>query len=156
MSINASLIIQILVFGILVWFTVKFVWPPLSAALDERAQKISESLRSADQAKLALQEADQKVHEEMARVKVESQARLNQAELRASSIIDNAHKQAEEKAKLILAQANEEITRQVELIREELRQKVAVLVIQGVEQILTREVNAQVHSDILRQLPKHL
>jgi F-type H+-transporting ATPase subunit b len=89
-SINATLFVQAIVFAILVWFTMKFVWPPLAAALDERAQKIADGLAAADKAKLELAAANQRVDAELATSRNETAIRLADAERRALTIIEEA------------------------------------------------------------------
>ena len=90
MSINATLFVQAIVFAILVWFTMKFVWPPITKALDERAQKIAEGLAAADKAKSELSVANKRVEEELAKSRNESAVRLAEAERRAQAMIEEA------------------------------------------------------------------
>ncbi|MBU3712603.1 MAG: F0F1 ATP synthase subunit B [Limnohabitans sp.] len=156
MSINATLFVQAIVFAILVWFTMKFVWPPIAAALDERAQKIADGLAAADKAKSELSAANKRVEEELAKTRNESASRLADAERRAQSIIEEAKARATEEANKIVAAARVEAEQQVVKAREELRAQVAELAVKGAEQILRKEVNAGVHADLLSRLKTEL
>ena len=156
MSITGTLIVQIIVFLILVWFTMKFVWPPITAALDERAQKIAEGLAAADKAKADLSAANKRVEEELAKTRNESASRLADAERRAQTIIEEAKARATEEANKIVATARVEAEQQVVKAREELRAQVAELAVKGAEQILRKEVNAGVHADLLSRLKTEL
>ena len=156
MSINATLFVQAIVFAILVWFTMKFVWPPIAAALDERAQKIADGLAAADKAKSELTAANKRVEEELAKTRNESASRLADAERRAQSIIEEAKARTTEEANKIVAAARVEAEQQVVKAREELRAQVAELAVKGAEQILRKEVNAGVHADLLSRLKTEL
>ena len=156
MSINATLFVQAIVFAILVWFTMKFVWPPIAAALDERAQKIADGLAAADKAKSELTAANKRVEEELVKTRNESASRLADAERRAQSIIEEAKARATEEANKIVAAARVEAEQQVVKAREELRAQVAELAVKGAEQILRKEVNAGVHADLLSRLKTEL
>lgn len=98
MSINATLFVQAIVFAILVWFTMKFVWPPITKALDERAQKIADGLAAADKAKSELSVANKRVEEELAKSRNESAVRLAEAERRAQAMVEEAKAKATEEA----------------------------------------------------------
>lgn len=156
MSINATLIIQIIVFLILVGFTMKYVWPPIAAALDERASKIAEGLAAADKAKADLAAADRRVEEELAKSRNETAQRLADAERRAQAIIEEAKAKATDEGNKIIAAARSEAEQQTVKAREVLREQVAVLAVKGAEQILRREVNAGVHADLLNRLKAEL
>ena len=156
MSINATLFIQAIVFLILVWFTMKFVWPPITKALDERAQKIADGLAAADKAKSELASANSRVEQEMAQSRNETASRLADAERRAQGIIDEAKGRATEEGNKIIAAAKAEAEQQAVQAREALREQVAVLAVKGAEQILRKEVNAGVHADLLSRLKTEL
>ena len=156
MSINATLFIQAIVFLILVWFTMKFVWPPIAKALDERAQKIADGLAAADRAKTELAAADQRVKKELAAASTETASRLADAERRAQAIIDEAKARATEEGNKIVASAKAEAEQQSVKAREALREQVAVLAVKGAEQILRKEVDAGVHADLLNRLKTEL
>ena len=156
MSINATLFIQAIVFLILVWFTMKFVWPPIAKALDERAQKIADGLAAADRAKTELAAADQRVKKELAAASTETASRLADAERRAQAIIDEAKARATEEGNKLVAAAKAEAEQQSVKAREALREQVAVLAVKGAEQILRKEVDAGVHADLLNRLKTEL
>jgi F-type H+-transporting ATPase subunit b len=155
-SINATLFVQALVFAILVWFTMKFVWPPIAKALDERAQKIAEGLAAADKAKSELSVANKRVEEELAKSRDESAVRLADAERRAQAMIEEAKAKAAEEGSKIIAAAKVEAEQQSVKARETLREQVAALAVKGAEQILRKEVNAGVHADLLGRLKTEL
>ena len=156
MNINATLFAQAIVFAILVWFTMKFVWPPITKALDERAQKIADGLAAADKAKSELASANARVEQELAQSRNETASRLADAERRAQSIIDEAKARATEEGNKIIAAARAEAEQQAVQAREALREQVAVLAVKGAEQILRKEVNAGVHADLLSRLKTEL
>jgi len=155
-SINATLFVQAIVFAILVWFTMKFVWPPIAAALDERATKIADGLAAADKAKSELATANARVEQELAQSRNETASRLADAERRAQSIIEEAKARATEEGSKIIAAAKVEADQQAVQVREALREQVAVLAVKGAEQILRKEVNAGVHADLLSRLKTEL
>jgi F-type H+-transporting ATPase subunit b len=155
-SITGTLIIQIIVFLILVGFTMKFVWPPIAAALDERARKIAEGLAAADKAKAELAAADKRVGEELARSRSETATLLADAERRGQAIVEEAKARATEEANKIIAAARAEAEQQSVKAREALREQVAVLAVKGAEQILRREVNPGVHAELLNRLQTEL
>lgn len=156
MSINATLIAQLIVFLLLVWFTMKFVWPPIVKALDERAQKISEGLSAADKAKADLQIANKRVEEQLSAARNETAQRLADAERMAQSMIEDAKARASEEGAKIVAAARAEAEQESMKARESLRDQVAALAVKGAEQILRKEVNAGVHADLLNRLKVEL
>lgn len=156
MNINATLFLQAVVFAILVWFTMKFVWPPITKALDERAQKIADGLAAADKAKSELSSANKRVEAELATSRTETTARLADAERRGQVIVEEAKLKATEEGSKIIAAAKVEAEQQSIKAREVLREQVAVLAVKGAEQILRKEVNAAVHADLLGRLKTEL
>ena len=156
MSINATFFAQVAVFFILVMFTMKFVWPPIAKALDDRAQKIADGLSAADKAKAELTNANKRVEDELAKSKTETAARLADAERRAQAIVEEAKAKATEEGSKIIAAAKAEAEQQTIQAREALREQVAALAVKGAEQILRKEVNASVHADLLGRLKTEL
>lgn len=152
MNLNATLIAQFVVFFILATFTMKFVWPPLMKALDERARKIADGLAAADKGKAAMVAAEKRAQAELVAAKDEGQKRIGDAEKRALSIVEDAKKTASEEAARIIAAAKADAEQQVTKARETLRGEVATLAVKGAEQILKREINAVAHADLLNQL----
>ncbi len=156
MHLDATLIAQLIVFLLLAAFTAKFVWPPITRALDERAQKIADGLAAADRAKAELASANQEVERELARSHQESAQRLHEAERRALAMIEEARHKAEETAEGIVAQARAEAEQQLVKARETLRDQVAALAVKGAEAILRREVDERAHAELLAQLKAEL
>ena len=156
MSINATLIVQMIVFAILVWFTMKFVWPPITAALDERAKKIADGLSAADKAKTELAAANERVEAQLSAARDDAQKRLADAERLAQQMVEEAKGRASEEAAKIIAAAHAEAEQASVKARETLREQVAGLAVKGAEQILRREVNAAVHADLLGRLKAEL
>jgi F-type H+-transporting ATPase subunit b len=155
-SITATLIIQIIVFLILIWITMKFIWPPVIAALDERAKKIAEGLSAADKAKADLAAANKRVEQELSSAREDAQKRLADADHTAQRTIEEAKVRANEEAVKIIAAANVEAQQAAIKARDVLRDQVAGLAVKGAEQILRREVNAAVHADLLNRLKAEL
>ena len=156
MNINATLFLQAIVFAILVWFTMKFVWPPITKALDERAQKIADGLAAADKARAELANANKRVEAELATSRNETATRLADAERRAQTIVEEAKARAVEEGNRIIAAAKAEAEQQSVKARDALREQVAALAVKGAEQILRKEVNAGVHADLLSRLKTEL
>jgi F-type H+-transporting ATPase subunit b len=155
-SINATLIAQMIVFLILVWFTMKFVVPPIMSALDERAKKITEGLSAADKAKAELTNANKRVEEQLSSARKDSTQRLADADRLAQSMVEEAKTRATEEGAKIIASAKAEAEQESIKARETLRDQVAALAVKGAEQILRKEVNAGVHADLLAQLKTEL
>jgi len=155
-NINASLFIQWIPFAVLVFVTMRFIWPPITKALDERAGKIREGLAAADKAKAELATANKAADEQRAIARNETTKLLADAEKRAAAIVDEAKKRAEEEGAKIVAAAKAEAEQQATRAREALREQVAVLAVKGAEQILQREVNASVHAELLGRLKTEL
>ncbi len=156
MNINSTLFLQAIVFAILVWFTMKYVWPPITKVLDERAAKIADGLAAADKAKLELASTNQRVEQELATSRNAAQARLTDAERRGQALIDEAKDKATQEAAKIMAAAQADAQQQVARARDALREQVAALAVKGAEQILRKEVNPSVHADMLARLKTEL
>lgn len=156
MNLNATFFAQMVVFFILWWVVAKFIWPPLVKALDERAKKIADGLAAAEKGKAELELANKRVDQAMAEARTEGAQRVADAEKRAQAAADEIKHNAQAEAARIIAQAKAEAEQQVTRARETLRDQVAVLAVKGAEQILKREVNAQVHTDLLNQLKAEL
>ena len=156
MNINGTLVAQAIVFALLVLFTMKFVWPPITTALDDRARKIADGLAAADKARSELSVANKRVEEELATSRNESAVRLAEAERRAHAMIEEAKARATEEGAKIIAAAKVEAEQQTVKARETLREQVAALAVKGAEQILRKEVNAGVHADLLGRLKTEL
>ncbi len=156
MNLNATLIFQTLVFFILAAFTMKFVWPPLMKAIEERRTKIADGLAAADRGKAELAQAQARVSLIEASAKSDNQSRLADAEKQATALVEKARQEAEAERARILAQAKQDAQLEVQRARDQLRDAVADLAVKGAEQILKREVNASAHADLLGQLKAQL
>ncbi len=156
MNLNATIFFQTLVFFVLAWFTMKFVWPPLSKSIEERRQKIAAGLADAERGKADLAQAQARISLLESSAKAENQARLAEAEKQASAVIEQARRDAEAERARILAQAKQEAEQEMQRARDSLRDSVAGLAVKGAEQILKREVNAQAHADLLGELKAKL
>ncbi|MAK56579.1 MAG: F0F1 ATP synthase subunit B [Pusillimonas sp.] len=156
MNLNATLFFQMIVFFVLAWFTMKFVWPPLTKAIEDRRQKIADGLAAADKGKADLAQAQARISLIEASAKSETHARMLEAEKQAAALIDEARREAEAEKARIIAQAKQDAEQEVQRARDGLRDDVAVLAVKGAEQILKREVDAQAHAELLNQLKAQL
>jgi F-type H+-transporting ATPase subunit b len=155
-SITATLIIQMIVFLILVGFTMKYVWPPITAALDERARKVAEGLSAADKARTELADANKRIEQQLSAARDDAAKRLANAERMALQIVEEAKAKATEEAKKIVDQARADAQQESTKAREALRDQVATLAVKGAEQILRHEVNPAVHAELLGRLKTEL
>ena len=156
MNINATLFIQWIPFLFLAWFTARFIWPPITKALDERAQKVADGLAAADRAKQELSSANQRVEQQLAATREESTKRIADAERMSAGLIEDAKRRANEEAAKILSAAKADADQQLVAAREALRDQVAMLAVKGAEQILKREINPSVHASLLDRLKGEL
>jgi len=156
MNINATLLGQLISFIIFVWFCMKFVWPPLTAALAERQKKIAEGLSAADKAQDDLKSAQEQVAKELQSAKDQTAQLLDQANRRANQMVEEAKAQAQVESERIKAQARDEITQEINRARDALRAQVAALAIAGAEKILQAQVDANAHAAMLNQLATEL
>ena len=152
MNFNATLIGQMLTFVVFVWFCMKYIWPPLIAALEERNAKISEGLAAAQRGQQELEDAEARVKESLGEAKTQAQEIINQAQKRANEIVDQAKESAREEADKTVAAASVEIEQQISAAREQLRKEVSTIALSGAEQILKREIDAKAHADLLDEL----
>jgi F-type H+-transporting ATPase subunit b len=155
-NLNATLFAQMVVFLILAWFTMKFVWPPLINALDERAKKIADGLAAAEKGQSELEAAHKRVDQELSQARNEGQLRIAEAEKRAHAVAEEIKANAHAEAARIVAQAKADAEQQVVKAREVLRGEVATLAVKGAEQILKREVDQAAHAELLNQLKAEL
>ena len=152
MNFNATLIGQSITFFVFVWFCMKYIWPPLMAALEERNAKITEGLAAAERGQKTLVEAQSKVSESLNDAKQQAQEIINQAQKRANEIVDDAKDIARDEADKIKDVASSDIDQQIHSAREQLRKEVSGIALAGVAQILKREVDAETHSTVLDEL----
>ncbi|AOB32945.1 ATP synthase subunit B [Bordetella sp. H567] len=156
MNLNATIFFQMLVFFVLGWFTMKFVWPPLTKAMDERRQKIADGLAAAEKGKADLAQAQARISLIEASAKSENHARMVEAEKQANQLLDQARRDAEAERARIVAQAKQDAELVVQRARDNLRDEVAALAVKGAEQILRREIDARAHAELLAQLKAQL
>ena len=152
MNLNATLFAQFVVFFILAMFTMKFVWPPLMKTLDDRAKRISEGLAAAERGKHELAVAEKRVQVELAQAHEETQKRVVDAERRAAEIIEEAKNQAKAEGERILTAAKADIEQEVFRAREQLRSQVTAVALAGAGKILSKEIDAKAHNDLLDKL----
>ncbi|MCX8566084.1 MAG: ATP synthase F0 subcomplex B subunit [Glomeribacter sp. 1016415] len=156
MNINATLVAQAVVFLILAWVTMKFVWPPLINALDERTQKIADGLAAAEKGKAELAIVNKQVEQTLAQAREQGQQRVADAEKRAQVSAEEIKQNAHNEAARIIAQAQSQADQQLIAARETLRNEVANLAVKGAEQILRREIDSKAHAALLQQLKAEL
>ena len=152
MNINATLLGQAITFAILIWFTMKFVWPPLTQAMQERAKTIADGLAAGDRAKHDLEIAAKRSAEIIREAKEKASEILASGEKRASEIIEEAKAQAKVEGSRIVAGAKAEIDQEVFRAREQLRTQVSAIALAGAGKILGREIDAKAHNDLLEKL----
>ncbi len=156
MNINLTLIGQAISFAIFVWFCMRFIWPPVINALEARKQRIADGLADADAAKTERERAEQEAQHTTGQAREEASRILAQAERRAGEIVAEARSTAKTEGERILVQAQEEIDKNTQQVREQLRGEVATLAVAGAEAVLRREVDAQTHAEALDQLAGRL
>ena len=156
MSFNLTLIAQAVAFALFIWFTVKFVWPPLLRAIESRQKTIADGLAAAEEGKRSLELSNKRADAEIKKARDRAAEVLAQAEKRAAQMIDEAKNAAKEEGNREKAAAKAEIEQQVTRAREQLRDQVASLAVAGAEKILRREVDAKAHADLLDSIKKQL
>ena len=152
MNINATLLAQTIMFALFVWFCMKFVWPPIMAALEQRKKQIAEGLANAEKAKLDLELAARRSTEILREAKEKISEIVNNGEKRASEIIEAAKTQAKVEGDRIIAGAKAEIDQEVFRAKEQLRTQVSAIALAGASKILGREIDAKAHNDLLDKL----
>jgi F-type H+-transporting ATPase subunit b len=156
MDIGLTLLGQALAFAILIGFTVKFIWPPLLNAIEERQTRIADGLAAAARAQEELQVADQRVVEELKQARQDAQLILERAHDQANGIVDKAKEDAVVEAQQVRAAAQAEIANLSHAAREELRKQVSALAVLGAEKILKREIDPARHRELLTELAQEL
>ena len=156
MNMNLTLLGQMISFGVFVWFCVKYVWPPIIKALEERETRIADGLAAGERGKHDLELAEKRATEILREGKHKAQDFINQAHKRADEIVEAAKHTAREEAERIKQSAGAEIEQNRNRARDELRGQVARLALVGAEQILMREVDEKVHRDVLDKLAANL
>ncbi|AXT48460.1 MULTISPECIES: F0F1 ATP synthase subunit B [Chromobacterium] len=152
MEFNVTLLGQAITFAILVWFTMKFVWPPLTNMMDERAKRIADGLAAGERGKQDLEAAEKRVADELRKAKQQATEIVMAAEKRASQIVDEAKDAARVEGARIVADAKSEIDQEVLRAKEALRAQVADLAVAGAEKILRKEIDSAKHADLLASI----
>jgi len=156
MNINATLIVQAFSFAALILFTVKFVWPMITDAMDERTKRIADGLAAAEAGRQSLERSSKQAEEAIAQARGRAAEIVAQAEKRASQMIEEAKVSAKTEGERLVAGAKAEIEQEAARARETLRSQVAALAVAGAEQILKREVDAKAHADLIAAVQKQL
>lgn len=156
MNLNATLIVQIVVFLALWWFTARFVWPPITRALDARAQRIADGLAAADKAKADLAAAERRAEQELQQARAGASEVRSVAERQAAGIVESARNEAAQIVAAARKAAEEEAVLAAQRAREQLREQVATLAVAGAERILRREIDANRHAELLSNLKSEL
>ncbi|MGY0218618.1 F0F1 ATP synthase subunit B [Endozoicomonadaceae bacterium StTr2] len=156
MNINATLIGQTIAFAVFVWFCMKYVWPPMMQALNDRQKKIADGLAAADRASTDLELAQQKAAGELREAKEQAQAIIEQANRRSVQIVEEAKNQAREEGERLKAAAQADIELEANRAREALRAQVAVLAVTGAEKILGQQIDQAANSKLIDQLAAEL
>ena len=152
MNINATLILQSLAMLIFVWFCMKFLWPPLLKAMDERREKIADGLAASDRAEKALEEANVEAEKEIRAARDKAGEIVDQANQRHSQIVDQAKDDATAERHRQVAAAEADISQAANQAREELRASVAALAVAGASKILEKEIDENAHRELLDKL----
>jgi F-type H+-transporting ATPase subunit b len=156
MNINLTLFAQGLAFALFIWFCVKFIWPPLMRAIEQRQKTIADGLAAGERGKQELEAAGKRAHEELSKARERVGEIIASAEKRDSQMLEEAKAEARAEADRIVVAAKAEIDQQVMRAKESLREQVAALAVAGAEKILQREVDAKAHADMLNQLKREI
>ena len=156
MSLNATLLIQMTVFAVVVLFSMKFIWPMIMGASEERNKNISDGLAAAEKGQKQLSEAESEVTGLISEAKKQATTILDQANTRASSIVETAKTKGGEERDKIISTAQEEAEHELNKLKEDLKKDLASLAVAGAEKVLSREINEDDHKDILDGLAKKL
>ncbi len=156
MNINLTLIGQTITFIVFVWFCMKYVWPPIMNALEERKKKIADGLAAAERGEHEMALARKRATEELHEAKQQAQEIINLAHKRAGEIVDEAKEQARAESERILAAANAEIEQEANRAREQLRQEVATLAVAGAGKLIQKEIDAKANEALLNDLVAQL
>ena len=156
MNINFSLFAQAIVFAAFIWFTVRFIWPPLLRAIEARQKTIADGLAAGEQGRKSLEASSRQAEQTVNDARARAADILAQAEKRSAQMIDEARNAAKDEGNREKAAAKAEIAQEVTRAREQLRDQVASLAIAGAEKILRREVDAKAHGQLLDDIKRQL
>ena len=156
MNINLTLFAQAMVFAGLIWFTIKFIWPPLLVAIEARQKQIADGLAAGEQGRKSLEVSTRQAEDAIKEARARATDILSQAEKRAAQLIDEAKGAAKDEGAREKAAAKAEIGQELQRARESLREQVAALAVAGAEKILRREVDARAHAELLDGIKRQL
>lgn len=156
MNITATLIAEGITFFFFIWITMKFVWPPIMKAMQERQQRISDGLAAAERGARDLELAKEEVAKLLKDAREQATDVLNQANKRSAEMIDEAKQQARDEGERLVSAARAQIEQEVSQAREELRKQVAELAVVGAGRILAKEIDAKAHADLLDKVANDL
>jgi F-type H+-transporting ATPase subunit b len=151
-NLNATLFIQTIVFVILGWITMRFIWPPLIKAIEERQRKIADGLASSEKAEKSLAEAKANATDIIKEARVQANKIVEQANRRSNEVVEEARGTAIAEGQRLLADARTEVTLESNRAREQLRREVANIAVAGASKLLGREIDARTHADLLEKL----
>jgi F-type H+-transporting ATPase subunit b len=155
-NIGLTMLSQAVAFAIFIWFTIKFIWPPLMKAIEQRQKQIAEGLAAGERGKQDLELAAKRAAEELQRARAQAGEIISQAEKRGAAVVEEAKSAAKVEAARIVTGAKAEIEQEVFRAKEVLRTQVAMLAVTGAEKILKREIDAKVHAQLLSVLEAEL
>jgi len=156
MNINFTLIAQAIVFASFIWFTVKFVWPPMLRAIEARQKQVADGLAAAEQGKKSLEVSSKQAEQAIREARTRAAEIIAQAEKRDAQMVEAAKIAAKAEGDREKAAAKADIQQEAQRAREQLREQVAALAVSGAEKILAREVDARTHADMLDRLKAQL
>ena len=156
MNINATLLGQALWFALFIWLTMKYVWPPLQKAMQDRQKQIADGLAAGEKGRQELAAAAEKVNHELQKTLDQAMEIISQAEKRASELVEEAKNHARNEGDRIVSAAKAEIEQEVNRAKEQLSAQVASLALAGAEQILQKEIDANMHADMLKRLESEM
>ncbi len=156
MNINLTLVVQMIVFAALIWFTMKFVWPMITGAMEERSRKIAAGLAAADKGQQDFATARERAESVVTEARGKANEIIDQAHRRANEMVEEARTQASKEAERLVTQAKGQIELASNKAREELRREVARLTVASASRVLGREIDAQAHADILGKLAQEI
>jgi F-type H+-transporting ATPase subunit b len=156
MNINLSLFAQAASFALFIWFTVKFVWPPIIRAIEQRQKTVADGLAAAERGKQDLELASRRANDLIREAKEQAQVIIAQADKRGVQLVEEAKASAKAEGERMITAAKAEIEQEVSRAKDTLRAQVAVLAVQGAEKILRREVDAKAHAELLNAVASEL
>jgi len=156
MSINVTLIVQMFVFALLVWFTMSYLWPMIRQAMEEREKRIADGLAAAEQGQGSLLKAETRAGEIVEEARVKARDIVEQASSQANDIVSGAREESEQERQRRLESAQTEIEVEINRARDELRGQVAMIAVAGAQKVLEREIDGETHRDLLDRLASEI